>query len=99
MLSLQICSSCGYLLNFIAQVRTKVSLGNYVKCGNEKCFKCQCQCLCFKSHSLDHVHDLLAVVEPDVVVRDGHSLESDLRQKINDDHDCHNHQYLEDHFY
>ena len=31
---------------------------------------------------LDHVHDLLAVVEPDVVVWDGHSLESDLRHKI-----------------
>ena len=27
---------------------------------------------------LDHVHDLLAIVEPDVVVWDGHSLEGHL---------------------
>ena len=55
-----------------------MSLGNYVKWGNEKCFKCQCQFLCFKSHSLDHVHDLLAVVEPDVMVGNCHPLECDL---------------------
>ena len=29
--------------------------------------------------SLDHVHDLLAVVQPDVVVWDGHPLESHLK--------------------
>ena len=31
--------------------------------------------------SLDHVHDLLAVVQPDVVVRDGHPLESHLKHE------------------
>ena len=83
MLSLQICSSCGYLLNFIAQVRTNVSLGNYEKWAHDKYFKCRCLCFkCVTSDSLDHVHDLLAVIEPDVVVWDGHSLESDLIHKI-----------------
>ena len=36
----------------------------------------------FKFDSLDHIHDLLAVVEPDVMVGNGHPLEGDLQNII-----------------